>query len=48
LLKAAGGRELKLMLPMVTELGEVAQAREIIDAEVRHLSRHAHRPADQC
>lgn len=42
LLKAAGGRELKLMIPMVTELGEIAQAREIIDAEVRHLSRHAH------
>ena len=30
------------MLPMVTELGEIAQAREIIDQEVRHLSRHAH------
>jgi phosphotransferase system enzyme I (PtsP) len=42
LLKAAGGRELKLMLPMVTELSEIAQAREIIDREVRHLSRFAH------
>ncbi|MER8820336.1 phosphoenolpyruvate--protein phosphotransferase [Mesorhizobium sp. M0991] len=42
LLKACGGRELKLMLPMVTELGEIAQAREIIDREVRHLSRFAH------
>jgi len=42
LLKASGGRELKLMLPMVTELGEIIQAREIIDQEVRHLSRHAH------
>lgn len=42
LLKAAGGRELKLMLPMVTELGEITQAREIIDQEVRHLSRFAH------
>ncbi len=30
------------MLPMVTELGEITQAREIIDQEVRHLSRHAH------
>ena len=27
---------------MVTELGEIAQAREIIDREVRHLSRFAH------
>lgn len=42
LLKASGGRELKLMLPMVTELGEIAQAREIIENEVRHLSRFAH------
>jgi phosphotransferase system enzyme I (PtsP) len=42
LLKAAGGRELKLMLPMVTELGEIAQAREIIDKEVKHLSRFGH------
>ena len=30
------------MLPMVTELGEIAQAREIIDREVRHLSRFGH------
>ncbi|MBX3584329.1 MAG: phosphoenolpyruvate--protein phosphotransferase [Rhizobiaceae bacterium] len=42
LLKAAGGRELRLMLPMVTVLSEIAQAREIIDKEVRHLSRFAH------
>ena len=42
LLKAAGGRELRMMLPMVTELSEIAQAREIIDKEVRHLSRFAH------
>lgn len=42
LLKAAGGRELRVMLPMVTEVGEIAQAREIIDREVRHLSRFAH------
>ena len=42
LLRAAGGRELRIMLPMVTELGEIHQAREIIDREVRHLSRHAY------
>lgn len=42
LLKASGGRELRLMLPMVTEIAEIAQAREIIDREVRHLSRFAH------
>jgi phosphotransferase system enzyme I (PtsP) len=42
LLRAAGGRELRIMLPMVTVLAEIAQAREIIDREVRHLSRFAH------
>ena len=42
LLKAAGGRELKLMLPMVTEIDEIRQARGLIDREVRHLSRFAH------
>jgi len=42
LLRAAGGRELRIMLPMVTELGEIARAREIIEREVRHLSRHAY------
>jgi len=42
LLKAAGGRELRILLPMITELGELRQAREIIDREVRHLSRFAH------
>jgi len=42
LLKAAGGRELRLMLPMVTEIREIRQAREVIDREVRHLSRFAH------
>jgi phosphotransferase system, enzyme I, PtsP len=42
LLRAAGGRELRIMLPMVTEIGEIRQAREIIDKEVRHLSRFGH------
>ena len=42
LLKAAGGRELRLMLPMVTEIAEIRQARAIIDREVRHLARFAH------
>jgi phosphotransferase system enzyme I (PtsP) len=42
LLRAAGGQELRVMLPMVTELGEIAMARELIDKEVRHLSRFGH------
>ena len=42
LLKASGGRELKVMLPMVTELSEIIESRKIIQKEVQHLSRHAH------
>lgn len=42
LLKASGGGELRLMLPMVTEVSEVKAAREIIEREVRHLSKFAH------
>src|SRR5690606_32925228 len=42
LLKAAGGRELRLMLPMVTEVCEVKAARALLDREVRHLSRFAY------
>jgi phosphotransferase system, enzyme I, PtsP len=42
LLKAAGGRELRVMLPMITEVTEVIAARDIIDREVRHLSKFAH------
>lgn len=39
LLKASGGRELHMMIPMVTEVAEVKAAREIIDREVNHLSK---------
>ncbi|WP_428981876.1 phosphoenolpyruvate--protein phosphotransferase [Oceaniradius stylonematis] len=42
LLKAASGRELRLMLPMVTELHEIDQARALIMREVKHLSRFGH------
>ncbi len=42
LLKAGGGRELRMMLPMVTELSEIDAARDIIDREVRHLARFGH------
>lgn len=42
LLKASGGRELNVMLPMVTELAEIEACREIINAEVGHLSRFGH------
>jgi phosphotransferase system enzyme I (PtsP) len=42
LLKAAAGAELKLMLPMITEVNELRLARELLNKEVRHLSRFGH------
>ncbi len=42
LLRAGGGGELRLMLPMVTEIAEITKARELIDREVRHLGRFGH------
>ncbi|WP_203566171.1 phosphoenolpyruvate--protein phosphotransferase [Aurantimonas aggregata] len=42
LLKAAAGRELRVMFPMVTDVGEVEQARELIDRELKHLARFGH------
>ena len=42
LLHAAAGRDLKLMFPMVAEVGEFLQARALVDREVKHLRRHDH------
>ncbi|KAG1651745.1 Phosphoenolpyruvate-protein phosphotransferase [Nymphon striatum] len=42
LLRASAGHELKLMVPMVSEILEIDQARELIDNEVRHLSKFGH------
>jgi phosphotransferase system, enzyme I, PtsP len=42
LLRAAAGRELRLMIPMVTEVREIREARELLNREVRHLSRFGH------
>src|ERR1700687_4384387 len=42
LLRAAGGRDLRVMLPMVTELSEVTRTRHILDRELAHMQRHDH------
>lgn len=39
LLRAAGGRDLQIMFPMVSELDEFRNAREIVAREERHLAR---------
>ncbi len=42
LMHAAAGRELRVMLPMVTELDEVRRTRAIIDRELAHMRRHGY------
>jgi len=42
LLKASGGRVLRLMLPMVTEVEEIYHTRQLIDREMAHLARYGH------
>ncbi|MBC8130884.1 MAG: phosphoenolpyruvate--protein phosphotransferase [Rhizobiaceae bacterium] len=39
LLKAAGGRELRVMFPMITDLAELRQARDLISREFKHLTK---------
>ncbi|MBB4574962.1 phosphoenolpyruvate--protein phosphotransferase [Rhizobium lentis] len=42
LLKASADTELKLMVPMVTEVSELRMVRELLQKEVQHLSRFGH------
>jgi phosphotransferase system enzyme I (PtsP) len=42
LLKAAAGRHLKVMFPMVATVDEFMRAKEIVEREQAHLRRHGH------
>jgi len=42
LLRAAGGRELRLMFPMVSEVAEFDKAKSLVEMELTHLRRHGH------
>lgn len=42
LLKASNGRDLRILLPMVTEVEEIHQTRQIIDREIAYLKRFGH------
>jgi phosphotransferase system enzyme I (PtsP) len=48
LLKAAGGRPLKIMFPMVATVEEFVRARAIVDREKAHLARHGHALPSDC
>jgi phosphotransferase system enzyme I (PtsP) len=43
LLKAAAGRELKVMFPMVATVQEFDEAKGLVERELTHLRRHGHR-----
>ncbi|MBB6488367.1 phosphoenolpyruvate--protein phosphotransferase [Rhizobium lusitanum] len=42
MLKASADNELKMMVPMVTEVSEIRAVRELLQKEVQHLSRFGH------
>lgn len=42
LLHAAAGRELRVMLPMITEVDEMVRARAVMERELAHFRRHGH------
>jgi phosphotransferase system, enzyme I, PtsP len=46
LLRAAGGRSLKIMFPMIATVGEFDQAKELVERELTHLRRHGHKLPD--
>jgi len=47
LLRASGGRELRLMFPMVATVEEFDKAKELVDLELTHLRRHGHSLPDR-
>jgi len=42
LLRAAGGRELRLMFPMIATVEEFDKAKSLVEMELTHLRRHGH------
>ncbi|WP_430913733.1 phosphoenolpyruvate--protein phosphotransferase [Methylobacterium sp. sgz302541] len=48
LLRAAGGRALKIMFPMVATVDEFVRAKAIVDREKAHLCRHGHPLPSDC
>jgi phosphotransferase system enzyme I (PtsP) len=42
LLKAAGGRELRVMFPMIAAVDEFDRAKVLVERELTHLRRHGH------
>jgi phosphotransferase system enzyme I (PtsP) len=47
LLRAAGGRNLKVMFPMVATVEEFDEAKSLVERELTHLRRHGHKLPDR-
>jgi len=47
LLRAAAGRELRIMVPMVADVNEIREARELMEREIRYARRHDHTIAEK-
>ncbi len=47
MLRAAGGRELKVMFPMVATVEEFDQGKDFVERELTHLRRHGHKLPDR-
>ena len=47
LLRAAGGRELKIMFPMIAAVEEFDEAKSLVERELTHLRRHSHKLPDR-
>ncbi len=43
LLRAAGGRELRIMFPMIATVEEFDEAKSLVERELTHLRRHGHK-----
>jgi phosphotransferase system, enzyme I, PtsP len=43
LLRAAGGRDLKIMFPMIATVEEFDEAKSLVERELTHLRRHSHK-----
>jgi phosphotransferase system, enzyme I, PtsP len=47
LLRAAGGRDLKIMFPMIATVEEFDEAKSLVERELTHLRRHSHKLPEQ-
>jgi phosphotransferase system enzyme I (PtsP) len=47
MLRAAAGRELRIMFPMIAAVAEFDEAKQLVERELTHLRRHGHKLPDR-